>query len=227
MQLHVDHSQLLVFPVSLQVRYEIDNQGRAFYFLTDQPSLPSSWSVSVQPSTVFYRHLITQYFWYVSNFILWRREQSSVKSKTFMAHVIVHIHKCISEHNSTNIAVYPGLLSLYGTRWQAKPHTRVNCSTYGSAAIPIDFHMYATIVLNAVMHDNHILVNMSFYQNPGLRVRNISRGKTGSYTTKQLPKYNRMVVGHLSAPLAELTFTDIQYTGEQSTVKPDVICRVS
>ena len=213
-----------LYDISIQAKFEIISQEMYFRYnsYNINPNIMKM-NINVKPSFTLSLHGSIKHYWYVSNSVFSYTEPESYTPTISMAYAYLTIEYCISTRNTSYIVIYHGLVSHYQTQWRVNPQAIVHCNITKKTQIPLNMHMYATVILDISRQDEIIAINMTFYYNSHVQTENIITNEVGYYTSESLVGINSLKYGHLSADYATLEVTDFHYVGDVSTIRADSV----
>ena len=211
-------TEVALFAITLEAAYQIHQRNVAYRHDRDWICVPKQINVSQPPSSMFIHQTVIQYLWYMSSKVLSTKVlYNSLKARMFIAKPTITIHRCICLTNTTSIAVYPGLLSHYRTRWHVQPKIKLKCHMIVNKTIEIDFHFYATLMLSHLHED--VLINVTIGLNgktDALTERPVN-GNTSVISSDVMPSH-LLQYGHVPMDSGSMKLSNFEYSGQISTI---------
>ena len=171
-------TDMLPQPLMLNASYQIMQPGAAYVF--SRTFRPSGWIIPLLPNIIYYMYGQLTFSW-----VLFNSYGGSTKTLT-IPEIHVRLFTCVQG----SLMVYPGMLTLYQTRWTAKPLMTVQCNTMTQHRLKMSSHMYATMVITILALDKHARLFVRFRpfhinpsRNPNLFMmsKDFTESKTVSY----------------------------------------------
>ena len=221
-------TEISLFSISINAVYEIASPTSTMAHNRDISCLSSGLNVMVEANVLQYLPSSMHYVWYLVNALYYVTNTTSYSTPVmFISHVVLRVHSCRGHDDKTRIVLYPGLLPHYWTLVHVKPYNTWYCSnsthhsTHQSEMI-LDFHMYATMVLNLPFHDQTTSMNITFHHNDGISTNSMDIDMVYRHADHNLLSGGLLKHGRISAYSATLMFTSFEYIGEAITGQPYV-----